>query len=35
MEEKSVVVMEVEHATYRGGKAKPSSKDEYMVSPLA
>jgi len=28
MEEKRVMVMEVEHATNRGGKAKPSSRDE-------
>ena len=35
MEEKIVVVMEVEHATLRGGKAKPSSRDECMVQPLA
>jgi len=35
MEEKIVVVMEMEHATHRGGKAKPSSRDECMVSPLA
>jgi len=28
MEEKRVMVMEVEHATLRGGKAKPSSIDE-------
>jgi len=26
MEENRVVVMEVEHATHRGGKAKPSSR---------
>jgi len=35
MEEKIVVVMEVEHATHRGVKAKPSSRDECMVPPLA
>jgi len=35
MEEKIVVVMEVEHATHRGGKAKPSSRDKCMVPPLA
>jgi len=35
MEKKIVVVMEVEHATHRGGKAKPSSRDESMVPPLA
>jgi len=28
MEEKRVMVMEVEHATLRGGKAKPSPRDE-------
>jgi len=28
MEEKIVKAMEMEHATLRGGKAKPSSKDE-------
>jgi len=27
MEEKRVMVMEVEHATLRGGKAKPSSRE--------
>jgi len=35
MEEKIVVVIKVEHATHRGGKAKPSSRDECMVPPLA
>jgi len=35
MKKKIVVVMEVEHATHRGGKAKASSRDECMVSPLA
>ena len=35
MEEKRVVVMEMEHATHRGCKAKPSSRDDCMVSPLA
>jgi len=35
MEENIVMVMEVEHATHRGGKAKPSSRDECMVPPLA
>jgi len=35
MEEKIVVVMQVQHATHRGGKAKLSSRDEYMVPPLA
>jgi len=35
MEEKIVVVMEVERATKRGGKAKPSPRDECMVPPLA
>jgi len=35
MEEKIVVVMEVEHTTHRRGKAKPSSRDECMVPPLA
>jgi len=29
MEEKRVMVMELEHATHRGGKAKPSSRDEW------
>jgi len=28
MEEKIVMAMEVEHATLRGGKTKPSSTDE-------
>jgi len=27
--------MEVEHATHRGGKAKPSSRDDCIVLPLA
>jgi len=31
MEEKIVVAMEVEHATHRGGKAKPSSRDKCMM----
>jgi len=35
MEEKIIVVMEVEHATQRGGKDKPSSSDECVVPPLA
>jgi len=35
MEEKIVVVMEVEHDTHRGGKAKPSSRDECMVPLLS
>jgi len=35
MEEKIVMVMEVEHATQGGGKAKPSSRDKCMVPPLA
>jgi len=29
MEEKRVMIMEVEHVTLRGGKAKPSSRDEW------
>jgi len=28
MEEKIIMAMEVEHATLKGGKAKPNSRDE-------
>jgi len=29
MEEKIIMAMEVEHATLKGGKAKPNSRDEW------